>query len=49
MDQKNGHATDKTALADLILLAQLGHRLAPEALDNHHRFGLGIPFPALHG
>jgi hypothetical protein len=36
-------------LADLMLRAQFRHRLALQAFYHHHRFGLGIPFPSLHG
>jgi hypothetical protein len=33
-------------LADLMLIAEFGPRLAFEALKHNHGFGFGIPFPA---
>jgi hypothetical protein len=36
-------------LADLVLSANLRHRLAFKPLKDNHGFGVGIPFPSLHG
>lgn len=35
-------------LGDLVLIANLGHRFAFEALDHDHGFGLRIPFTFSH-
>jgi len=36
-------------LANLVLGANLGHGLALQALNDNHRFGLGVPFASVHG
>jgi hypothetical protein len=36
-------------LADLVLGANLGHWLALQALNENHRFGLGVPFASVQG
>jgi hypothetical protein len=36
-------------LADLVLRAQLSHRLALEACNDDQGFGFGVPFAAWHG
>jgi hypothetical protein len=36
-------------LTDLMRSAEFGDRLALEALNDDHRYGVGIPFPSSHG
>jgi hypothetical protein len=36
-------------LADLVVLADGGHRLPLEAFEYDGRFGLGVPLPSFHG
>jgi hypothetical protein len=36
-------------LADLVVLADGGHRFPLEAFEYDGRFGLGVPLPSFHG
>jgi hypothetical protein len=39
----------REGLTDLMRRTQLRHRLPLQTRDGNHRFGLGVPRPALHG